>query len=499
MNGIYLHLWLDEIGDDLIGQYVEEVRVADRIVQFFFGESALYVSLYPEAPAVYSAPVQKKDYVKNTKLSTELGACRIIAIEQAHLMPVLHIGVQKTEIDAVHDMKLTVMLYREAPNIIVQHGRKLKKLYPKCVDKKPKKNLTELSENEMAELSARSSNDLASYLLREIEGVDKYLAQELTHARLIKLREILSGVKARPRLVSVLPMRVSIFAEECIKVYPSFNNLYRDGVARFVAAKQETAREAQKHAAVRKIKKRIMRLQKTLLSQDAIEETRIAGELILGNLKRVKKGMHTVRLVDPYHNRAIEISLDPGKSAPQNAQAYFARYKKLKRGQPHLREKIAALEKSLQNIKTAPIIMKAGSKRVVKESTVSQPFRVFTLASGGIVYVGKSARSNEELTCGFARPHDYFFHVRGYEGSHVILRVRVPKTQKPQKGDLMTAASIAAYFSKAKTQKNVPVSYTQRKYVKKNKKGKPGAAIMMREQVMFVDPGLPEKTLRTKK
>jgi predicted ribosome quality control (RQC) complex YloA/Tae2 family protein len=53
------------------------------------------------------------------------------------------------------------------------------------------------------------------------------------------------------------------------------------------------------------------------------------------------------------------------------------------------------------------------------------------------------------------------------------------------------AAAIAAYFSKAKKQKNVPISYTQRKFIKKNKKGKLGSVILMREEVIFVDPGLP--------
>ena len=118
------------------------------------------------------------------------------------------------------------------------------------------------------------------------------------------------------------------------------------------------------------------------------------------------------------------------------------------------------------------------------------PFRLFNLPSGSIVYVGKSAKSNTELTFSFARPNDYFFHVRGYEGAHTILKAKVPKGQRPRKEDIESAASIAAYFSKAKKQKNVPVSYTQRKYLKKNKKGKPGSVILMREQVIFIEPHL---------
>jgi len=104
--------------------------------------------------------------------------------------------------------------------------------------------------------------------------------------------------------------------------------------------------------------------------------------------------------------------------------------------------------------------------------------------------VGKNARSNEELTFKYARPDDYFFHTRGYGGSHVLLKARVPKGQKPRKEDIESAAALAAYFSKAKKQTRVPVSYTQRKYLKRNKKGKPGSVILMREEVVFVKPML---------
>jgi predicted ribosome quality control (RQC) complex YloA/Tae2 family protein len=493
MNGIYLYLFLKEIRSRLIDQPVREMRIADRIVQVVLDDYALYVSLYPQAPALFLAPVQRKGYEKNTQLAGGLSGCRIIDVTQDHFMPVLQVRMEKTGIADVQELKLTIILYKEAPNITMSDGRKQKKLYTKLVRKTPKRSIVDLDENEISELSARSSRDLASYLLNEIGGVDKYLAQEMTPALLLELRRILAGARMRPRLVSIVPMQVSLFAEEYVQVYRSLNDLYKDGIARFLGEKQKAAQEAQRRSITRKIKKRIARLQKKILTKKAIEEYRIAGELILGNINKIKRGDSLVRLFDPYQNKEKEISLDPGKSAQQNAQAYFIRYKKAKRGQPALKKKIAVLTKELQDISISLPAEKPAAKRPRAKDAVSQPFRTFMLESGAIVYVGKSARSNDQLTFGFARPHDYFFHVRGYEGSHVILRMKVPKMQKPPKQVMMTAASIAAYYSKAKTQKNVPVSYTQRKYVKKDRKGKTGAAIMMREQVMFVDPELPEK------
>jgi predicted ribosome quality control (RQC) complex YloA/Tae2 family protein len=66
------------------------------------------------------------------------------------------------------------------------------------------------------------------------------------------------------------------------------------------------------------------------------------------------------------------------------------------------------------------------------------------------------------------------------------------KKNPPDKKNIETAASIAAYYSKARNASNVPVAYCERKYVKKKKGFKEGSVIMEREKVIFVKPGLPE-------
>jgi predicted ribosome quality control (RQC) complex YloA/Tae2 family protein len=74
----------------------------------------------------------------------------------------------------------------------------------------------------------------------------------------------------------------------------------------------------------------------------------------------------------------------------------------------------------------------------------------------------------------------------------VVLR-RERKTQVPLDA-LLEAAAIAAHYSKARTSRNVPVSYTEKRYVKKVRKGPPGLCVMLREKVLFVDPALPERS-----
>jgi predicted ribosome quality control (RQC) complex YloA/Tae2 family protein len=94
------------------------------------------------------------------------------------------------------------------------------------------------------------------------------------------------------------------------------------------------------------------------------------------------------------------------------------------------------------------------------------------------------------LTTKYASPNDLWFHVRGASGSHTVLKVS-NKKEVTGKEIINKAASIAAYYSKARNASSVPVAYCQKKYVKKKKGFKEGSVVMEREKVIFVKPGLP--------
>jgi predicted ribosome quality control (RQC) complex YloA/Tae2 family protein len=107
------------------------------------------------------------------------------------------------------------------------------------------------------------------------------------------------------------------------------------------------------------------------------------------------------------------------------------------------------------------------------------------------VLVGRSARENDILSHRYAAPSDLWFHARHAQGSHTVLKRGKKKAEVPKQA-ILQAAAIAAYYSKARTSKHVPVSYTEKRYVKRVRRGPPGQAVMLREKVVFVDPALPE-------
>jgi predicted ribosome quality control (RQC) complex YloA/Tae2 family protein len=119
-------------------------------------------------------------------------------------------------------------------------------------------------------------------------------------------------------------------------------------------------------------------------------------------------------------------------------------------------------------------------------------FRIFILGDGFEVWTGKDSSSNDLLSMKYARKNDLWFHVRGTSGSHTILRIPEGITDIP-KDNIKTAAEIAAYYSKAKNAKNVPVAYTLSKNVQKYKGAESGSVVIKGEKVIKVQPKIPDE------
>jgi predicted ribosome quality control (RQC) complex YloA/Tae2 family protein len=88
-----------------------------------------------------------------------------------------------------------------------------------------------------------------------------------------------------------------------------------------------------------------------------------------------------------------------------------------------------------------------------------------------------------------AAQNDVWLHAHGYPGAHVILR-REGRKEEPSGQTLEEAAGVAAYWSKGKTARHVPVVYTLAKYVSRPRGGRPGQAVMKREKTVMACPAL---------
>jgi predicted ribosome quality control (RQC) complex YloA/Tae2 family protein len=110
----------------------------------------------------------------------------------------------------------------------------------------------------------------------------------------------------------------------------------------------------------------------------------------------------------------------------------------------------------------------------------------YTLPGGWQVLVGRTDADNDYLSFRVARPEDWWFHVRGMSGSHVILQG--PPGADADRETLKHAAAIAAYHSKARHAGVVAVSGTRARDVTKPRGAKAGTVQIRHERVFKVRP-----------
>ena len=123
----------------------------------------------------------------------------------------------------------------------------------------------------------------------------------------------------------------------------------------------------------------------------------------------------------------------------------------------------------------------------IKERTLPNTYE-YELPGGWKVFAGKSDWDNDFLSLKFAKPNDYWFHIRGMPGSHVILRAK--PNEEPDRETLKHTAAIAAFHSKARHGGVVSVSCTRARYVTKPRGTKSGSVRIRKESVFKVRPRL---------
>lgn len=191
-------------------------------------------------------------------------------------------------------------------------------------------------------------------------------------------------------------------------------------------------------------------------------------------------------------------------SPQKNAERYYRKAKNQKIEVDQLRKNIELKEAQLskfqshldavQVLEAPKELQQYADEHQLLETSSRQaetfPFRSFNL-DGYAVWVGKSAKNNDELTRHYAHKEDLWLHAKDVSGSHVVIKQRAGQPTPPY--IIEQAAQIAAYYSKRKTDSLCPVTVTPRKYVRKSKHMPPGAVVVEREEIVMVEPGLPEK------
>lgn len=118
--------------------------------------------------------------------------------------------------------------------------------------------------------------------------------------------------------------------------------------------------------------------------------------------------------------------------------------------------------------------------------------RVFESPDGWTVLVGRTAADNDVLSVKLAAPRDFWFHVAGQPGSHVVVRNPGKEDRLPRETERF-AAGLAAGYSKARRGGRVAVHAATCDDVSKHRGLAPGKVSLRRYKTLQVEPLRPDE------
>lgn len=394
----------------------------------------------------------------------------------------------------------------------------------------PKASLDLFSSREEEILTAATAAESPEALVRDVRGCDPWFAADLM--RRIRLAPAQAGTAialARAEIFTLAihsaPGKPSLLLPDFIATEEGWQREEFDDPiiaaqvwfrAALGAHEQAELRAEIVHALARQRK----RLQGTLrkLEQDRAaneQHGRMSqnGDLILANIHAIRRGQASVTVPDYYDADAgeREIALDPTLDPAANAEIWYDKARRARRGVEQIAARVKALTAELDEVEALAERAEAAGDdaralRTVQKELVSRrwitqaqkkklkvqrkPGNRYLSSDGLEIVVGRSSAENEIVTFQIGRENDFWMHAAGSPGSHVVIR-NPQKREEPPAATLEQAAALAAWYSKARNNANVQVHWTLRRYVKKLKGGHPGQVLLSTYQSILVKPAIP--------
>ncbi len=290
-----------------------------------------------------------------------------------------------------------------------------------------------------------------------------------------------------------------------------------DNLVRTMAARLERRRQTASRL--------VENLARDLATAERGDEFRRKAEALAAHLHEVTPGHSHLEVSDPRDGTPLDIDLDPALQPAANLNAWFKRASKADKGRRVIADRLqdartrlaesqaqqAALEALPAGNPGALVLLEGllgwgrdnpdlmpdqdlGGDRRTRRSPYgpeqpARPFRRYLVEDRWEIWVGRDSKENDELTHRRSHLKDIWLHAQGVTGSHVILRTAGKPEQIPQRV-IAKAAAVAALHSKARHAGLVPVIWTERRFVRKPRKGAPGLAVCLRENSIMVKPGI---------
>lgn len=446
----------------------------------------------------------------------------ILSIKQIGLDRLVEISINKrNEMGDLHHYKLMIELMGKYANIVFvdENNRIMDALKRIPAYENTKRTIHPGAEYTLPDQQDRKDPFISEYdpsqsIMNQFHGFSPLLAREIEH-RIEKgenFRDIMNMI-SRSDHIHIVNHKEEVF--HCIPllhVSSSFKvYTLMDGLDYIYQSLEEKERIKQHSGDVikfiqRELKKAQTKRPKLLEAYDEAldcEKWRTYGDYLYAYGMQLQKGLKSFEVKDFETDETIIIPLDEKYDGKQNAQRYYNKYQKGKKGQAHIINQLKinqdeqdyfiglSQQLSLASVHDAIEIKEElirGSyirtklpKRSPKQVKVH--YLQLNLDNNIRIYVGKNNLQNETITFKLGQKKDLWFHAKDYHGAHVLLQ-----------GDAITnehknmAACLSAFYSKARGSKKVEVQVSYIKDIKKIPDSKPGLVSVTQYTSVYVEP-----------
>lgn len=204
---------------------------------------------------------------------------------------------------------------------------------------------------------------------------------------------------------------------------------------------------------------------------------KLKADVLMSNLYYIKSGIKSVDLYD-FEGNEITIDLDENLSPSDNANRYYALYKKSKSANEHAQELMKETISQIMYYEEIMFFTENASQYSDLQEISAEIFEEVSLKDEKIekvdfieyqgfkIYIGKNKKQNDYVLSKISSPEDLWFHPLNAAGAHIIVKKNNSKDEVPD-SVLLKAAQITKEFSSQKDNSKTCIIYTQRKYVKK--------------------------------
>lgn len=233
--------------------------------------------------------------------------------------------------------------------------------------------------------------------------------------------------------------------------------------------------------------------------RDNTDKYKLYGELLTANIYLNKNFIKEIELDDYNSGKKVLIPLDETLSMIENSKRYYKLYSKSKRTKEKTEELLQTLSDTksylediiysinsadslelLDEIKSELLPEKLKDNKKITEKPTILLVNIFDFN----VYIGRNNKQNDFIISKLAKDEDYWFHVKGNAGSHVLLKLI--DNREPDEIVLFECCKLAKKYSSVPEKEKVGVIYTKRKYIRKPPAANLGYVTYRNEKEVYI-------------